>query len=74
MSRLSLLKQGKIPADTVCPFRVKCHEAARGECKHRGYNHSVEFSCGYARAHDIVTSNVFKVGQGEVNSDAKAQD
>lgn len=73
MSRLSLLKQGKIPAGTVCPFRVKCHEVARGECKHRGYNHTVEFSCPYARAHDIGTSRVLKIGQNEAETDSKGQ-
>lgn len=65
MGRASLLLGGKVKAGSICPFRVKCSSAAKGECRHLGYVHTVDFSCGYARAHDIVTPDIFKCSQGE---------
>ena len=72
MSRQSLLKQGKIPAGHICPYRVKCYVAAKGECKHTGFNHTNDFSCGWARAHDITQAPVFKIGQ-EVITEASSK-
>lgn len=48
----SLLVDGKIPANTECPFRDKCNIAKNNECKHNGKNHEVEFSCASARFMD----------------------
>ncbi len=59
-NKASLLKDGKIPANTVCPFRVRCDYADRNECYHFGYNHSEAFSCGTARAFDITTPERIK--------------
>jgi hypothetical protein len=46
---MDLLVEGKIPAQTVCPFREQCTEAQNGHCAHKGTEHTVPFSCGYAR-------------------------
>jgi hypothetical protein len=63
MPRPSLLIEGKIPVGMICPFRIRCHQAATGNCGHSGYNHNIEFSCGMARAFDIVTPPLMKIGQ-----------
>lgn len=43
------LVNGRIPSNTVCPFRAQCMAAIRNQCKHFGTEHNVPFSCGYAR-------------------------
>lgn len=54
-SKASLLVDGKIPAGHVCPFRINCSTALRDECKHFGHSHVNSYSCGVARAFDIIT-------------------
>lgn len=51
---MSKLVNGRIPAGTDCPFRARCNIAERGECRHGGKNHKVDFSCGTARLFDIT--------------------
>ena len=51
------LVNGKIPAQTVCPFRIACPEALSNQCSHKGVEHTVPFSCGYARAFEIFGVN-----------------
>lgn len=59
----SLLIDGKIPKNTICPFRVKCDVALYGMCKHTGYNHPNSFSCALSHAYDIATHLDLKKGQ-----------
>lgn len=47
------LIDGKIPANTVCPFRDRCEIAQAGTCKHMGADHSVPFSCAAARMFEM---------------------
>jgi hypothetical protein len=47
----SKLVDGKIPAHTMCPFKNKCTTI---KCHHGGISHKVAFSCGMARAFDLV--------------------
>lgn len=49
-----MLVNGKIPANTVCPFRAHCGIAANNECHHQGLDHNNEFSCGTARAFELI--------------------
>lgn len=51
---MSELVEGKIPANTVCPYRTECTEAQNGNCGHRGTEHTVPYSCGYARLFKIM--------------------
>lgn len=55
--RVSHLKDGKIPVRTVCPFREQCIIAQEGSCHHQGINHEREYSCGAARAFDLIERN-----------------
>ena len=48
------LVEGKIPANTVCPYREQCPEPKRGNCGHAGTLHNVPYSCGYARLFKIM--------------------
>jgi hypothetical protein len=48
------LIEGKIPANTVCPYREQCTEAQNGNCGHYGVEHNVPYSCGYARLFKIM--------------------
>lgn len=47
------LVDGKIPANTACPYRVDCPSAQSFTCGHKGGDHPVPFSCGYARLFEI---------------------
>lgn len=49
---MSKLVEGKIPANTVCPFLSEC--SMTSQCHHQGKNHSVPFSCAAARGFDII--------------------
>lgn len=49
---MSNLINGKIPANTKCPFWDEC--GLKGTCHHKGENHDVPFSCGIARGFEIV--------------------
>lgn len=53
----SKLVAGRIPAHTECPFRAGCAIAANSTCHHKGTEHNVEFSCGAARAYDLIQRN-----------------
>ena len=50
---MRVLQQGLIPERTVCPFKEDCPEAYNGNCGHTGVEHTVPYSCGYARLFDI---------------------
>jgi hypothetical protein len=47
------LVEGKISANTECPFRARCPSASDGTCHHKGTAHPVPFSCGFARLFEI---------------------
>lgn len=51
--RETQLVDGCIPPHTECPFHSECQEPNHGWCAHTGKNHTVPFSCGFARAFDI---------------------
>jgi len=47
------LVDGKIPANTVCPFKEKCDP--KGEfCRHMGVDHTTTYSCAFARGFEIT--------------------
>ena len=48
------LVDGKIPANSICPFRVICEIAKAGQCHHQGYSHPAPFSCAAARGFAII--------------------
>lgn len=50
---MSELVNGKIPAGSECPYTKQCPYKENGECKHRGVNHTVPYSCGTARLFQI---------------------
>ena len=52
---MSLLQNGKIPAQTMCPLRERCEIVVGGSCHHKGVEHQVQFSCADARAFDMVS-------------------
>jgi hypothetical protein len=54
---MTKLVNGLIPVGTECPFRSECTEAQNGNCAHKGKEHIVNFSCGYARLIDIFKRN-----------------
>lgn len=56
MSR-ELLVNGRIPANTICPFRSECEIAEGGACNHQGIRHNVTFSCASARGFELVRKN-----------------
>lgn len=51
MTKASKLFYGKIPAKQECPFRERC---GYDKCAHKGKEHNVMFSCGFARAFDLL--------------------
>lgn len=54
-TRSSLLNEdGRISANTECPFRSKCEIAAANRCHHLSAEHSVPFSCATARGFDLL--------------------
>jgi hypothetical protein len=57
----SKLTQGKIPANTACPFSDGCKEHAGGACAHKGADHPVAFSCGYARLFNLSEKPISSV-------------
>jgi hypothetical protein len=50
----SKLLDGRIPAYQECPFRKDCRIAQDNECHHMGKFSANEFSCGLARAFDLI--------------------
>lgn len=59
----SKLKFGKIPANTECPFKSGCayakHDGTNHSmCHHQGKEHPIEYSCGAARAFDLMERNL----------------
>jgi hypothetical protein len=52
MEKETLLVDGLIPARTPCPFLSEC--PANKMCPHLGNEHRVAFSCGAARAFDLM--------------------
>ena len=58
----SKLVKGRIPPFTPCPFRSECPSAQPDVpqnvgCGHQGIHHTVAYSCGYARAFDLIDRN-----------------
>ena len=51
---MSKLKDGLILAYTDCPYREECGEYGKQHCKQNGVEHKVDFSCAFARAHDLI--------------------
>ena len=56
---VSKLVNGQIPAGTVCPFKDKCQcdklsEDHPAHCGHHGVNHTVDYSCAWARGWELV--------------------
>lgn len=49
----SQLVNGRIPPHQPCPFTSQCPSHG-GTCHHKGVEHTVAFSCGYARAFDLI--------------------
>ena len=53
MTNIIKLVDGKIPANTLCPFKEKCDP--KGDfCHHKGTEHQVPFSCAFARGFEIT--------------------
>lgn len=50
----SKLVNGLIPPHTTCPFAGRCADADTGLCRHKGVYHTTTFSCGFARAYDLL--------------------
>ena len=50
----TLLTEGKIPPHTECLYKAECNDGVTGLCAHHGKAHGVPFSCGAARAFDLV--------------------
>lgn len=50
---MSELEDGRIPPHTPCPYRDLCPSAQSGDCGHRGAEHTVAYSCGFARLFDV---------------------
>lgn len=46
-------EHGTIPAHEECPYREQCPMAHR-TCVHKGYGHTVPFSCASARGYVIT--------------------
>ena len=57
---MNKLVNGKIPVGSECPYKEKCSEAMRdsetirGACGHKGKEHTVAYSCGYARLFAMI--------------------
>ena len=56
LPRKGWLKDGCIPARTICPFRVICSTAKKGLCHHQSQEHPKDFSCASARGYEIVVN------------------
>lgn len=50
----SKLVDGLIPPHTTCPFAGKCADHDMGLCRHNGVYHATTYSCGFARAYDLL--------------------
>ena len=50
----SKLVNGLIPPHTTCPFAGKCADPDMGLCRHKGVYHTTTYSCGFARAYDLL--------------------
>lgn len=48
------LINGRIPPHTPCPYKNQCGDSYNGNCNHKGVEHSVAYSCGYARLFAIM--------------------
>jgi hypothetical protein len=54
----SKLVLGRVPANTVCPFKSRCTFHENGQCNiNGGGQHSRNFSCAVARAYDLIDLN-----------------
>jgi hypothetical protein len=54
---MAKLIEGFIPPRTICPFKNICQLSVI--CKHMGKQHTVQFSCAYARVLDKKESGEF---------------
>lgn len=57
-----MLVDGKIPANTKCPYAAICSIKAEGACRHLGIAHTVPFSCAVARGFQIIDERDSKKG------------
>ena len=55
------LVDGLIPAHTVCPYDGECLIACVGNCRHKGSDHSIPYSCASARAFKIIKEVGIKI-------------
>jgi hypothetical protein len=52
MTKIKLVG-GKIPAHVPCPHKDECRSDKDGTCGHKGIDHSVPYSCGFARLFEL---------------------
>ena len=52
---MTTLVDGLIPPNTVCPYKEQCPSAHNGDCGHKGIDHTVAYSCGFARMFEIFS-------------------
>jgi hypothetical protein len=50
---MTKLVDGRIPPLTECPYKAECPMAGTS-CHHKGTEHKVAFSCGAARAFELI--------------------
>lgn len=58
---MNKLTEGKIPANTVCPFKSQCPSATDKTCGHTGEAHNVPYSCGFARLFNIFNRTLTEI-------------
>jgi hypothetical protein len=63
---MNKLVNGKIPANTECPWKTKCG-LVQG-CHHKGINHDIPFSCAAARGFEIMERDIDKHYRVVVNT------
>lgn len=54
MFRKSVLRNGKIPANTECPWKDTCKPAKNLTCRHYGINKLRDFNCPHAVANEVI--------------------
>lgn len=51
---MNKLVDGKIPAGQECPYKDICPSVIDTTCGHKGTEHKLPYSCGYARLFKIM--------------------
>lgn len=49
-----VMKNGLIPAGTVCVWRNVCGKFKNAECTHAGPHKDIDYTCDYAKAHELI--------------------